>query len=84
MESTSTIFRDLTIRLAHLDPNSVCSYFGLLGLCHLRATRFHTDVADELATLDDTLGATRLRLCPSTIRRPQPKCWAPCELNTTC
>jgi len=61
MESKSTIFRDLTIRrklaLLTLTATVFAVILACLGFAIYERQRFHTDIADELATLADTLGA---------------------------
>ena len=61
MESKSTIFRDLTIRrklaLLTLTATVFAVILACLGFAIYERQRFHTDIANELATLADTLGA---------------------------
>jgi signal transduction histidine kinase/DNA-binding response OmpR family regulator/HPt (histidine-containing phosphotransfer) domain-containing protein len=61
MGSEGTIFRDLTIRrklaLLILAATVFAVVLAVVGLAIYERQRFHTDIADELTTLADTLGA---------------------------
>jgi two-component system, sensor histidine kinase and response regulator len=61
MASKRTIFRDLTIRrklaLLILTSSVFAVVLACVGFAIYERQRFHTDIADELATLADTLGA---------------------------
>ena len=61
MGSKSMIFRDLTIRrklaLLILTSSVFAVVLACVGFAIYERQRFHTDIADELATLADTLGA---------------------------
>src|ERR1700681_2111451 len=61
MGSRAMIFRDLTIRrklaLLILTATVFAVVLACVGFAIYERQRFHTDIADELATLADTLGA---------------------------
>ncbi len=61
MASKPTIFRDLTIRrklaLLILTSSVFAVILACVGFAIYERQRFHADIADELATLADTLGA---------------------------
>jgi signal transduction histidine kinase/DNA-binding response OmpR family regulator/HPt (histidine-containing phosphotransfer) domain-containing protein len=61
MASKRTIFRDLTLRrklaLLILTSSVFAVILACVGFAIYERQRFHTDIADELATLADTLGA---------------------------
>ncbi len=61
MQSRSMIFRDLPIRrklaLLILTASVLAVILACVGFAIYERQRFHTDIADELATLADTLGA---------------------------
>ena len=58
------IFRDLTIRqklaLLTLTSSVFAVILACVGFAIYERRRLHTDVADELATLADTLGGNRV------------------------
>ncbi len=60
-ESKSVIFRDLSIRgklaLLIMTASAFAVILACVGFAIYERQRFHTDIADELATLADTLGA---------------------------
>src|ERR1700734_1915475 len=60
-ESKSMIFRDLSIRrklaLLIMTASAFAVILACVGFAIYERQRFHTDIADELATLADTLGA---------------------------